>query len=434
MGGKANRLAERVRMEDMKHYLIHGGRQLSGSMVVQGAKNSALPILAASLLCRSTVELHNCPRLSDVSVSCDILRDLGCKVTHDEDVITVNSFGVQKRQIPEHMMRAMRSSIIFLGALLSRTGSCALCLPGGCDLGARPIDLHLSSLQQMGMRVVERYGKLYCDLPSGLHGAKIALQFPSVGATENILLAAVCAEGETELVGAAQEPEIVDLAGFLSACGGKIYGAGENTIRIEGVPRLHGALYTIMPDRIAAATYLCAAAMTGGELYQRCVMPQTLSAVLPLLEEAGCTLKLRKNSITLRAPRKLSSFRTVRTMPYPGFPTDAQAPFMALASLCSGTTVFIENIFENRFRHVSELSRMGADMKVAGRVAVVQGVPYLSGARVEAMDLRGGAALLVAAMSAQGTSTLTGVPHILRGYEAPDEVLRSLGGDIIFKE
>lgn len=414
----------------MEHYLIHGGNRLCGSVVVQGAKNSALPILAATLLCRSTVELHNCPRLSDVKVSCDILRSLGCKVTQEDDIVTVDPHDTVNCQIPEAMMRAMRSSIIFLGALLARFGRCTICLPGGCDLGARPIDLHLSALRQMGMRVRETHGRLCCDLPDRLHGAKIALQFPSVGATENVLLAAVCADGETELVGAAQEPEIVDLASFLSACGGKIYGAGENTIRIVGVPRLHGSLYTIVPDRIAAATYLCAGAVTGGDVELRCVMPQNLSAVLPLLEEAGCTLKVKRNSILLRAPRRLKSFGTVRTMPYPGFPTDAQAIFMALASLCDGTTIFVENIFENRFRHVSELCRMGANMKVVGRAAVVQGVPCLSGAHVEAMDLRGGAALMLAGLAAQGDAVLTGISHILRGYEEPDRVIRSLGGDI----
>ena len=414
----------------MSRLRISGPCRLHGELQVHGAKNSALPLLAATLLCSTPCELQNCPHLSDVDTAVAILRELGCHASFEDGTVTVDSSFASACTISDDLMREMRSSIIFLGAILGRAGEAILSFPGGCELGPRPIDLHLQALRKLGVSIIEDHGRLSCTVPNGLHGADITLSFPSVGATENVLIAASVAKGTTLLENAAREPEIEDLAGFLNACGAHISGAGTGTVHIEGVSRLTGCTYRVIPDRIAAATYLAAAAATGSSLTLRGVIPRHLMPVMPVFEEAGCRFLSHGDALTLLPPRVLNRVHLIRTMPYPGFPTDAQAPIMAMTTVAHGTSVFVENIFEERYKHVGELLRMGANIHVDGRVAVVEGVPGLSGASVEAADLRGGAALVVAGLVAQGQTIVSGVHHIDRGYEHIEKCLRQLGADV----
>ena len=416
-------------MANNQKLVINGGRRLEGEIQVHGAKNSALPLLAATILAHGECILHNCPMLTDVDAACRILSCLRC--SRNGSTVCVDSSNVCGNEIPDNLMREMRSSIVFLGAVLGRTRRCRLTFPGGCELGARPIDLHLAALREMGAEIEEQHGWLECAAPGGLHGARVTLSFPSVGATENIMLAAACAEGTTEIHNAAREPEIVDLAEFLNKCGARISGAGGSTIAIEGVKRLEPSEHSVIPDRIAAGTYLCCAAATRGELILTRCCQEHMMGFLPVLESMGCRIyPYGGGKLYISCTRRLTAPPTIRTMPYPGFPTDIQAPFTALSSVAEGTSVFVENIFENRYRHVPELIRLGASIKVEGRVAVVQGVPALSGARVCAGELRGGAALVTAALAAEGTSEISGVCYIDRGYESIEKTLRSVGADI----
>ena len=414
----------------MERFVVEGGRRITGEVRVHGAKNSSLPILAASLLYGGETILHNCPMLSDVDAAIEILLYLGCSVIREGDTVIINSDHIDHSEIPETLMHEMRSSIVFLGPMVSRLSKAKLSFPGGCELGPRPIDLHISSLKKLGVNIVEEYGCLNCSAHKGLTGTKIALSFPSVGATENILLASVMAKGETVIHNAAQEPEIIDLANYLISRGAKIKDAGKSTVIVEGVSKLNPTEYTVMPDRIVATTYLCGAAATGGEVLLSSVQPGDLESVLPVFEQAGCHLKVYHDKIALSRPDSLCAVKSLRTMPYPGFPTDAQAPIMAMLTLADGTSVFVENIFENRYKHACELVRMGADIKLEGKVAVVQGVPKLYGATVEATDLRGGAALVVAALAADGITKINGIGHIDRGYEALEKAFHSLGARI----
>ncbi len=414
----------------MPKLLICGTKKLEGEIQIHGAKNSTLPLMAASLICGGQCVLHNCPSLSDVDTTIRILRHLGCSVEREAGTVTIDPTTADHFDIPDHLMREMRSSIIFLGAIVSRTGKASLSFPGGCELGPRPIDLHLSSLRKMGVVIEEDHGCLNCTAPEGMKGAVITLSFPSVGATENIIIAAANARGETVIHNAAREPEICDLADFLNSCGAKIRGAGGGTVFIEGVEKLSGCEHTVIPDRIAAATYLAAAAATGSTLTVSHIVPDHLEPVVPVLEESGCELAIGRQSIRISAPERLHRVKSVRTMPYPGFPTDAQAPVMAMVTKADGTSMFVENIFESRYKHVGELLRLGANIKVEGRVAVVDGVERLSGASVEATDLRGGAALVVAALAAQGVTEITGLHHLDRGYENIEKNLAMLGADI----
>ncbi|MCI8914057.1 MAG: UDP-N-acetylglucosamine 1-carboxyvinyltransferase [Lawsonibacter sp.] len=415
----------------MSYYEIQGGRPLSGALAVHGAKNSVLPILAACLLVSGQNVIHNCPDLSDVSATLDILRLLGCRVEREEDTVTIDASGLNRWDIPEYLMREMRSSVIFLGALLARLGTAELSYPGGCELGPRPIDLHLSTLRALGAEILEEQGALCCrGRKKSLQGREVCLPIPSVGATENAMLAACGCPGLTTIVGAAQEPEIVDLQNFLQAMGAQVRGAGTPTVSIQGGVPLHPARYRVMGDRIAAATYLCAAAAAQGEVELTGVSPDTLTAVLACLKEAGCVLRTGSDRIALTCVGPLRGISAVRTAPYPGFPTDAQAILMAALAGGEGATLFEENIFASRYRHVDELRRMGADIQLAGRAAMVSGVGRLHGAAVRSTDLRGGAALVVAALGAEGTTQVSELRHIRRGYQNLDRNLRSLGAEI----
>ncbi|MBR5495862.1 MAG: UDP-N-acetylglucosamine 1-carboxyvinyltransferase [Oscillospiraceae bacterium] len=414
--------------------VVNGGKALKGQVKVQGSKNSCLPILASTLLVRGSITLQNCPDLSDTSAACEILAYLGCKVTRQSGTITVDATNADRYDIPQDLMRKMRSSIFFLGPLISRFGKASMSLPGGCELGARPIDMHLKALKQLGVGIKEEHGYIQCNVQKMLVGTKINLIFPSVGATENIILASVLAKGETIINNAAQEPEIVDLVNFLNKCGAKIYGAGKSVISIEGVKSLNPTKHSIVCDRIASATYMCAGAMTGGDILLKDTVPYHMQSVIPLLEQAGVKIRIYDDTdIYLKAPDKLKALGMIKTMPYPGFPTDCQAIFMALSSICLGTTIFVENIFESRYKHACELARMGADIKIEGKVAVVSGTDKLYGANVEATDLRGGAALVLAGLCAYGTTQIERICHIERGYENIDKVLSSLGADIVTK-
>lgn len=418
----------------MSYFQISGGIPLKGAVPVHGAKNSVLPILAACLLARGEVTLHNCPELTDVSAALEILKHLGCGSRRSGETVTVSPAAPTGSSVPEALMRSMRSSIIFLGPLLARTGEAHLTMPGGCEIGARPIDLHLAAIRTLGAAIAEDEDGLHCTAgPGGLRGGDIHLSLASVGATENAMLAACGAAGTTTITNAAREPEIVALADFLNRLGGKVTGAGGGVVTVEGGRPLGGGEYTVMGDRIVAATLLACGACAGGDVTVTGVDWRQVSTVAAVLSEAGCTVTSGVGSIRLcRDPDTLlQGVSAVRTAPYPGFPTDAQAPVMAALAASRGATVFVENLFESRYRHVPELRRMGADIDVEGRVAVVRGVPRLHAARLEAHDLRGGGALTAAALGAEGVSCVHGLRHIDRGYQRLEELLRALGADIV---
>ena len=413
----------------MGQYVIEGGNRLQGNVRIQGAKNSALPVLAAVVAVGRPCVIHNCPNLTDIESTIKILRSLGCEVHRSGDSISVDSSSVTSNVISDCLMREMRSSIIFMGALISKTGEAEITAPGGCDIGLRPFDLHLLAMKKLGVCITEKHGKIRCTCRR-VKGAKITLSFPSVGATENIILASLRASGTTTIINAAREPEIVDLARFLNSCGARISGAGESTIRIEGVDKLYSTRYSIMPDRIAACTYMSAAAITGSSVTVDEVIPNHLAPVITCFEQAGCRIDVSGTHLRITSPERLKAMETVRTMPYPGFPTDCQALIMATASVADGVTLISENIFENRFKHITELNRMGADITAYDKIAVVNGVKCLQGAAVDASDLRAGAALVVAGLCAEGRTTVRNIHYIDRGYDSFAENLRMLGAVI----
>lgn len=414
----------------MQSLIIQGGRRLRGELDLQGAKNSALPILAAALMCEGESVFYNCPCLSDIYSAMRILNSIGCRCSFAGNTAVVKSGEIEKNEISENLMKEMRSSIIFLGAMLGRINECIVSYPGGCELGARPVDMHLDSFRKMGVDIREEYGKIICRVRDKIRGAKISLSFPSVGATENIMLCAVLADGETIINNAAREPEICDLAEYLRKCGAKIKGDGESRIVINGVKKLHGCEYTIMPDRIAGATYLSAAAATGGEIILKKSCVNAMESFISMLDSAGCSISSFGDTVYLRRGSGLKAVKTIKTMPYPGFPTDGQAILMAVLLKAKGTSVFEENIFDCRYRHTDAFVKMGADVRVIGKTAVVQGVSKLYGTTAEATDLRGGAAVVTAALSAEGESVITGLSHIDRGYESIETALSLLGADI----
>ena len=413
----------------MSHITIRGGRPLRGEITVQGAKNSVLPILAAALLAGDVCRIQGCPHLSDVDSACDILRYLGCRAQWDGGDLLVDSTTLTRCDIPQSLMRRMRSSVIFLGAILARCGWAELSYPGGCELGPRPIDLHLAALRALGASIEENGGKLYCQ-GRRLTGCEIVLASPSVGATENAMLAACGASGDTVICNAAREPEISDLQAFLCAMGAEVRGAGGSVITVSPGQALHGCTHRVIPDRIVTATYLCAAAAAGGDITLLGADHRHLAAVTTALQQAGCHLDCTAEAIHLTSEGRLQALSPIRTAPYPGFPTDCQAIFMAALLQSRGATVFVENMFQSRYRHVPELIRMGADIRTESRVAVVCGVEQLHGADTVATDLRGGAALAVAGLAAQGITTIQGVHHIRRGYENLPGDLAALGADI----
>ncbi len=415
----------------MEKLIIDGGRPLSGRVDLQGSKNSALPVLAATVAINGTSVIHNCPELTDITSALKILEHTGCKIKREGHTVTVDATGACRYEIPEKMMREMRSSIVFLGALLARFGRGIVAPPGGCEIGLRPIDLHLSALRGMGVELAESGGVLDCRAKNGIKGAHVSLAFPSVGATENIMLASLSAYGETVISNAAREPEIIDLAEFLTKCGAKIYGAGQSVIRIKGRAELSSAEHTIIPDRIVASTYMACTACAGGKIAVGGVNREHLLSVISAFEAAGCGINIKNSEMTVEAPGKILRIKSLRTMPYPGFPTDSQAMVTAMLSVAHGTSVITEKIFENRFRYVPELIKMGADIRVEdGCVAVVEGVKRLHGARVSASDLRGGCALAVAALGAEGKTVIDSIYHIDRGCEKFEEYLSRLGVNI----
>ena len=419
----------------MSVWHIAGGNRLSGSVTVQGAKNAVLPIMAASVLAPGETELLNVPTLRDVNTTIRILRGLGCSVEREGDAVYIDSRPMSRSEIPHSLMRELRSSVIFLGALLARCGHARLSMPGGCELGPRPIDLHLMALRALGAEIDERGGDLICSAPSGLHGAGIALPMPSVGATENAMLAACAAEGETVIMNAAREPEITELQTFLQTLGADVTGAGSATVRVRGKKlKPFRVGHRIMPDRIVSSTLLCACAAAGGDVELRAVEPRHFSTVLHSLSECGCDIMSNSSSVRLRSGGNLKAPMPVITGSYPGFPTDAQPLMLAACLKARGTSVFVENVFQNRFRFTEELQRLGARIHTEGRVAVVTGVEALHGAPTVATDLRGGAALMIAALSAEGETDILDSGHVERGYESFDERLAALGADIRLSE
>lgn len=413
----------------MSSMIISGGKRLSGSVCVHGAKNAVLPILAATLLTKDVSVIKNCPDLSDVRHTIEILEFLGAKVKRAGDTLTIDTKNADGTHIPDSLMQKMRSSVIFMGAILARNGSAKISAPGGCELGPRPIDLHIKALKELGATIKEKHGYIFCSAKK-LTGNTIFLKFPSVGATENIMLAASLSFGETIISNAAKEPEICDLACFLNSMGASVTGAGSSEIHIIGKKELSKSTHTVLPDRIVAASYLCAAAATGREVNVCGVIPEQLSFSASILRDMGCSIKTTKDSVCINAPEALIAPEEIKTMPYPGFPTDIQSQLMAVLLKAEGTSIITENIFESRFRHAEEFNKMGANITITGRSAVIKGVPVLWGAKVSAHDLRGAAALIIAALSAEGETEIKNIDYLDRGYEDFAENLVLLGADI----
>ncbi len=400
----------------MRGYIINGGQKLSGKIKIQGAKNSVLPILAATLLIKEKSIIHNCPDLTDVDAALKILMMLGCVCVRDDNTVIVDSSNAANYEICRDLMSEMRSSVVFLGAIIARMGRAIISYPGGCELGPRPIDLHLSALEKLGVKIENSDDRIICSAPRGMNGAKIQLSFPSVGATENIIIAATLSKGTTIIENAATEPEISDLADFLNAAGAKIKGAGSSKVIIEGVSRLSTVEHKVIPDRIAAATYLSAAAITGGKVLLQNNSAVNMQSVLKFFENIGCKIKVSADTVFLRGSEKYSGGCNIITDVYPAFPTDAGPIIVPLFSRICGRNIIKETIFKNRFRYIEELNKFGAQINLQGNTAECEGVRTLHSADVNCTDLRGGAALLLAALSAEGESTIGNIYHIERGY------------------
>ncbi len=415
--------------EKLGKIIVEKSGPLMGTVRVSGAKNSVLPILAASLLSTEKCILEEVPDLNDVEVICEVLASLGADVKRiDREKVEVNAASLDNFEAPYELIRKMRASFLVMGPLLARMGEARISMPGGCAIGTRPIDLHLKGFKAMGAEITLGHGFVEAKADR-LVGTKIYLDFPSVGATENIMMAAVLAEGQTIIENAAEEPEITDLANFLNKMGARIMGAGTDTIRINGVEKLGGAVHTVIPDRIEAGTYMVAAAITGGNVLIDNVMVDHLKPIIAKLKESFVEVNEEGNGIRVNAPNRPKAV-DIKTLPYPGFPTDMQAQFMALMCVAEGTSVFIETVFENRFMHVRELERMGANIKIDGRSAIVEGKKQLLGGPVKATDLRAGAALILGGLVSEGRTEITNIKHIDRGYVRIEEKLRGLGAKI----
>ena len=417
----------------MSLWMVRGGSVLSGTVSVQGSKNAALPILAATLLVEEPIELGNVPMIRDTENMVRILRSLGCTVKREGNAMLVDSRTANNFVLPTALSGELRSSIFLLGSVLSRFRAADAPYPGGCEIGNRPIDLHLKGLRRLNAVIEERDGRIRCT-GDDLRGAAVDLGYPSVGATENIMLAACRANGTTTIRNAACEPEIVDLQNFLCACGFRVTGAGTPAIVIDGVQKGHGTRYRVMPDRIVTGTYLLAGAITGGDVTVTDTQPETVDTLLNKLSESGCLVTTRSDSVRVRAATRTRAVGFTETRPYPGFPTDLQPQLFALLSVADGTSVLTENVFENRFRHAQELMKMGATNRILDRTAIITGVDRLHGASVTAHDLRGGAALALAGFSAEGETRILHAERIERGYERMDSVIGALGGSITRKE
>lgn len=416
----------------MEKLIIHGGHELHGRVKISGAKNAVLPIIAATLLAQDKpCVLDEVPYLNDVCTIAEVLRQLGAKVdfNRQQHTLFVDSTVLKTVDAPYDLVRKMRASFVIMGPLLARYGKAKISMPGGCAIGTRPIDLHLKGFEALGAEIEIGHGFINATAPNGLKGTSIYLDFPSVGATENIIMAACMAEGQTILENAAQEPEIIDLANFLNIMGAKIRGAGTNVIKITGVPKLIGHNYTIIPDRIEAGTYMVAVAMTGGDIYIENAISEHLKPVIAKLNEAGVKIEEDIDGIRVSCNKRPKAI-DIKTLPYPGFPTDMQAQFMAMLTIADGTGLVTETVFENRFMHVDELKRMGACIKVDGRTSIVEGVPSLNGCQVKATDLRAGAAMVLAGLVANGETEVSYIHHIDRGYDNLVEKLCGLGADI----
>ncbi|MGI6176632.1 MAG: UDP-N-acetylglucosamine 1-carboxyvinyltransferase [Christensenellales bacterium] len=416
----------------MSELIITGGKALRGIARVPGAKNAILPILAATLLCEEELVITNCPRYRDVRGMLEILKLLGCDVRWD-DILTINPANAHRWEMPDALAKELRSSIFMLGPVIGRFKKAVFTYPGGCEIGQRPIDLHLKGLRSLNVQIEEDHGYILCRAHD-LRGNDVHLDYPSVGATENIMMAAVYAKGVTRIYNAAREPEIEDLQAFLCAMGANIRGAGGNCIEIVGVKKLHGAQHTIIPDRIVAGTLMAGAAMTGGELFIRNIQRDHMQAVVNKFEEAGCILSFQEDNLQIKAPKRLKEIHLLETQPHPGFPTDMQAQMFALCTIAEGTSVIMENVFESRFKHAPELVRMGANITIKNRMAVIRGVEALHGTRIAARDLRGCAALILAGMSAQGETILENAELADRGYEDIALMFNALGAQIDRRE
>ena len=412
----------------MEAYRIIGGKKLCGEISVCGAKNAVLPLLAACVLIKEPVVLKNCPHLSDIEGMLGLLEALGCTVRRSGHELYIDAARACRHIMPEQLSKRMRSSIFMLGPVLARFGFADFTYPGGCEIGLRPIDLHLQGLRALGAKIEEKHGHILCS--GELTGGNVHLDYPSVGATESVMMAAVCAKGDTVIHNAAREPEIVDLGRFLNLCGANVCGMGSDTIRIQGGAVLHGTEYLPLTDRITAGTLLMAGAGTMGDVFVRGARPQDLQAVLAKLREAGLTVHSSADGVRVQSTKPLRAVRRIETAPFPGYPTDLQAQMMALLTQARGASVIAENVFENRMQHAAELTRMGADIQVSGRIAVIRGVEKLCGARVMTRDLRGGAALCIAALAAQGESIVENIALIDRGHDKLEDSLTALGADI----
>lgn len=416
----------------MYKYIIKGGTRLHGEIDVSGSKNASLPILAGSILNGKTTKLYNVPEIEDVKTTIKILEELGCKIRRDKNKLIINSKNMKNTTIPDNLMRKLRSSVIIAGAIIARFKEVKFSYPGGCDIGARPIDLHLSNLKKIGIKIDENTSYIECKCDK-IESNEIQLDFPSVGATENLILASILGNHEVIIKNAAMEPEIIDLANFLNRMGAKVLGAGTKIIKVKGVESLKEVSYKIMPDRIEAGTLLIAGAITSGNIKINNIEPDHLSPILHKLNECGCKIKKEKNSIYLNASGRLVATE-IKTMPYPGFPTDLQPLFSTLLTVCKGTSIVTENIFENRFKFMQEIKRMGGKVNIEGKTLIIKGVRKLHGADVESSDLRGGASLVLAGISAKGITKVSGVEYILRGYEDLDRKLNKLGANIVREE
>lgn len=412
----------------MPKIIVKKSAPLRGTVRIDGAKNAVLPIIAATLLAEGKSVLKGVPNLRDVHVISDLLRHLGAEVTYEGTTLTVDASNITTCEAPYELVRKMRASFLVMGPLLARFNHTKISMPGGCAIGTRPIDLHLKGFKSLGAEVEIDHGFVEAKTEK-LTGNKLYLDFPSVGATENIMMAAALAEGTTIIENAAEEPEIVDLANFLNEMGANVKGAGTNTIKIKGVESLKGAEHTVIPDRIEAATYMVAAAMTKGDITVENVLMEHLKPIIAKLRETGCEIIEMENAVRVIGPEVLKPI-DIKTLPHPGFPTDVQAQFMAMLTIANGTAVVIETVFENRFMHVAEFNRMGADIKIEGRSAIVNGVDKLYGAKVNATDLRAGAALILCGLIAEGETQIGEIYHIQRGYVDIDKKIRALGGNI----